>query len=110
LAGFDPPTYGRFSSDHRGAIETNGGSFARIVKACIPPNWKIPKELKIVLDMTREKISASHDDQIIEFSIDVCDDGVVCLKRDGKRVLIKEAAQLILDPFLFPELQPKDKN
>jgi hypothetical protein len=37
--------------------------------------------------------------------LDVCEDGVVCLKLAGSMILIEDAAKRILDPFLFPQLQ-----
>jgi hypothetical protein len=40
---------------------------------------------------------------VVAFEFDVCGDGVVCLKHAGARVSEREAARLILDPFLFPE-------
>ena len=87
------------------AIETNGTSLERIVATCTPPDMHKRKELRIKLDKYGEKVTISEPDRQIEFLIDVCDDGVICLKLDGKQVSIHEAARLILDPFLFPDLQ-----
>ena len=44
------------------------------------------------------------------FEIGICDDGIVCLKRDGNPISGLDAAHTILGPFLFPELQPKVKG
>jgi hypothetical protein len=42
----------------------------------------------------------------LSFELDICDGGIVCLKHDGEQVSERDAARLILDPFLFPELNP----
>ena len=65
------------------------------------------RELKINLLKEREQISVSGTEFSLILSIDVGVDGVVCLKHNGKPVLMQEAARLILDQFLFPDLQPK---
>ena len=91
-------------------VKTNGSSFERIVLASEFPyfsNLSRQRNLTITLDRVNEKISASWLDEAIDLLIDVCDDGVICLKHEGKKILLKDAAKLILDPFLFPDLQPK---
>jgi hypothetical protein len=89
-------------------VKTNGSSFERIVLT--PPYHGYDKDqnkLIITLDKTKEKIAVSGPFQSLELAIDVREDGVVCLKYDGKKLLIDKAARMILDPFLFPDLQPK---
>jgi hypothetical protein len=44
----------------------------------------------------------------LEFVLDVCPDGVVCLKFHGERIGEDEAAIEILDAFLFPELPRRE--
>jgi len=88
-------------------IRTNGSSFERFAWVSNYPPSRDERELKLNLSREEEKVSATICNQVIEFSIDMCEDGVVCLKREGKAVLIQEAAKYILDPLLFPELQAK---
>jgi len=92
------------------AVETNGTSLERVVAACTPPDPHKRKELRIKLDKYGEKVTVSESGRETEFLIDVCDDGVICLKLDGKQVTIQDAARLILDPFLFPDLQSENPN
>ena len=40
----------------------------------------------------------------IALNISICDDGSVCLSHNDDALSLKEAAVLVLDPFLFPEL------
>ena len=91
-------------------VKTNGSPYERVVWASPCPNFQDKGELKITLHREREEISACGPDESIVLSIDMCDDGVVCLKYKGKRVRIEEASRLILEPFLFPELQPQSKS
>jgi hypothetical protein len=91
-------------------VGINGSAHERIVWAPNVSSLAQPtnrRELKIHLSKEREQISVSGTEFSMNLSIDVGEDGVVCLKHNGKPVLIKEAARLILDQFLFPELQPK---
>lgn len=92
------------------AVGTSGSAHERIVWAPNVSSLAQPtnrRELKISLRKEREQISVSGTEFSMILSIDVGEDGVVCLKHNGKPVLIQEAARLILDQFLFPELQTK---
>jgi hypothetical protein len=92
------------------AVGTNGSAHERIVWAPNVASLAQPtnrRELKINLRKEREQISVSGTEFSLNLSIDVGEDGVICLKHNGKRVQVQEAARLILDQFLFPELQPK---
>lgn len=94
-------------------VGTNGSAYERIVWTPNVPSLAQPtnrRELRINLHKEREEISISATEFSLNLSIDVCEDGVICLKHNGKRVLIQEAARLILDQFLFPELQPKNNS
>ena len=89
---------------------TNGSVHERLVWAPNVSSLAQPtnrRELKISLRKEREQIAVSGTEFSMILSIDVGEDGVVCLKHNGKPVLIQEAARLILDQFLFPELQTK---
>ena len=92
---------------------TDGSAYERIVWASVVPRLSQAtnrRELRINLHKQLEDISVTGSDFSLNLSIDVCEDGVICLKHNGKRILIPEAARLILDPFLFPELQPKNSS
>lgn len=62
-------------------------------------------ELKFDLDGSKRRISASWRGTVISYDVDICDDGVVCLKQQGSQTPVKAAAQAIMGPFLFPELR-----
>jgi hypothetical protein len=87
---------------------TNGTQLDRIVKldvATFSPSH--PKELHIALSKDKHSIVISGEVSM-KFNLDICPDGAVCPKDEqGKTVTYKEAAQRILDPFLFPESQPQ---
>jgi hypothetical protein len=91
-------------------VGTNGFAYERIVWASVIPPLEQPsakrRELRINLHRESEGISVSGSYQTWTLKIDVCEDGVVCLKHNDKAIVIQEAARLILDPFLFPELKP----
>ena len=92
------------------AVGTDGSAHERIVWAPNVASLAQPmnrRELKISLRKEIEQISVSGTEFSMNLSVAVGEDGVVCLKHNGKPVLIQEAARLILDQFLFPELQPK---
>jgi hypothetical protein len=92
------------------AVGIDGSAHEKIVWAPNVSSLAQPtnrRELKINLHKEREQISISGTEFSMILTIEVCEDGVVCLKYNGKPVLIQEAARLILDQFLFPELQAK---
>ena len=92
------------------AVGTDGSAHERIVWAPNVASLAQPmnrRELKISLRKEIEQISVSGTEFSMNLSVAVGEDGVVCLKHNGEPVLIQEAARLILDQFLFPELQPK---
>jgi hypothetical protein len=66
-------------------------------------------ELQIMLVDAKDRIRAKGDRGNVDFflDLDICPDGVVCLKLDGSRLSIEDAAIRILDPFLFPQLQSR---
>jgi len=57
----------------------------------------------IMLTMTDKRVIRGGS---LSFELDICDGGIVCLKHDGEQVSERDAARLILDPFLFPEFSP----
>jgi hypothetical protein len=62
-----------------------------------------PKTYQFRLTLKNHLISAKGDRELnFEFLLDVCPDGVVCLKSDGEQIAPEWAAASILDKFLFP--------
>jgi hypothetical protein len=92
-------------------LSTNGSPESRTVKLEFnPPNPQarlLPKELKIDIAQDRSVISAVFPDKEGEiiFLLDICDDGVICIKHEGKKIYPSDAAILILRRFIFPEQQ-----
>ena len=68
----------------------------------------VPRECVIKFETKRNEITARGTGVDVKFSIDVCDDGVICLKRNGERISLEDAAGLILRPFAYPELYEKE--
>ena len=92
------------------AVGIDGSAHEKIVWAPNVSSLAQPtnrRELKINLRKEVEQISVSGTEFSMNLSVAVGEDGVVCLKHNGEPVLIQEAARLILDQFLFPELQTK---
>lgn len=93
------------------AVETNGAPRKRAVmlqKQNKSGDWL----LEVILPDGKERIRVKGDHGI-DFYIDleVCpEDDVVCLTLDGSRISVEQAAEAILDPFLFPQLQAREKG
>lgn len=88
-------------------VLTNGSLQNRIVRMSVDPaphqSGRRPDEFRLVLK--NDRISARGDRGLnLEFTLDVCPDGLVCLKAQGMEISVEEAAIRILDPFLFPDL------
>jgi hypothetical protein len=62
------------------------------------------REMDFTLSQNKRKVSASWAGVSVLFEIDICNDGIVCLKQKGNPVPIEAAAHQIMGPFLFPEL------
>ncbi|MGZ6311454.1 MAG: hypothetical protein ACXWOH_12535 [Bdellovibrionota bacterium] len=79
--------------------DTNGSPSERviIIKA---GEWK---EIHFALSQSLSSIAISGD-KSQAFEIDTDKDNVVCLTHNGKVVSIPDAARLILEPLIFPEL------
>jgi hypothetical protein len=86
--GFDVSTNG---SPHRRAVTVSSGA---------PRGSR--KELVLNLKRENHKILVTGIDPAPELMLDLGADNVACLKLNGKQVTYDEAAQAILDPFLFP--------
>lgn len=87
---------------------TNGAPRKRVVR--LPKENKSGQyfELQVILADSKDRIRATGarlKPVDLTFHLDICPDGVVCLKLNEERVSIEDAAIAILDPFLFPQLQ-----
>jgi hypothetical protein len=65
-----------------------------------------PRQMTLGLELSKRLIVAFVAEGSIPFEIGVCSDGVVCLKHGVNPISSQDAAQMILGPFLFPELYP----
>lgn len=90
---------------HGFAVSTNGAARKRIVRLAKQNNSGTFHEIVVSLPDSKDRVRASGDRVDVTFDLDVCGDGVVCLKTGGREVSLEAAAILILDPFLFPQLQ-----
>jgi hypothetical protein len=83
-------------------VATNGTPLERVV--ILDKSGRNPQTLTVALAKDQKKIAIRGVNDIYGLAFDVCPDNVVCLKLDGAAVSYREAAQAILDRFLFPEL------
>ena len=65
-----------------------------------------PRIMVMKLEKDKHCILVSGMQPNIQLDMDVCDDGVVCVKINGKRFSIGDASVYILDRFFFPDLAP----
>jgi len=70
----------------------------------LSPRSGSPRTLGFTMRDNRREIIASWDGAELQFSLDICDGGVVCIKHNNAQISEHEVARLIFDPFLFPEL------
>lgn len=93
-------------------VSTNGTPFERTVSLSVVTETltrrtaSLPKVATIKLEKEKHVITVVGTQPNIELAIDICSDGVVCVKYQGRRVLIGGIAAYILDRFLFPDLAP----
>lgn len=90
-------------------LHTNGTDLARVVTLPTDdPLDNMPNTLTLALSKATHEIQAigSFGYEYIKLQIDVCGDGFVCLKLQGKQLSLKEAAIRILWPFLYPDAGP----
>ena len=79
-------------------LTTNGSPHQRVIQCR-------GEVLRITLNRDAEVISVEAPTFNFTLSFAVGNDGVVGLKCNEKRVSLFQAARLVLDPFLFPDLQ-----
>jgi hypothetical protein len=95
----------RFVKDGQAAgmvLSTGGSARARVVECHTLGDPSATRQLTVSAD-DGQLVAGFGMGTVMIFRFDVCADGVVCLKHEGTRVSEREAARLILDPFLFPE-------
>jgi hypothetical protein len=63
-----------------------------------------PRRMNLVSRDKRTLTADISGGRTIKFSFAICEDGVVCLKNEGKPISIEDAAHAIMKPFLFPDL------
>lgn len=90
-------------------VSTNGAPRKRVISLEKQNKSGRPFELQVILVDAKDRIRAAGDRVDFFIDLDVCPDGVVCLKLGGKPISIEEAAISILDPFLFPQLQSETR-
>lgn len=93
------------------AVDTNGSPRRRAVmlqKQNKSGDWL----LEVILPEGKDRIRVKGDLGIdFYINLEVCpEDDVVCLTLDGSRISIEHAAEAILDPFLFSQLQAHEKG
>jgi hypothetical protein len=92
-------------------VGTNGTPLERMLWMSVIPRGHQThtnrRECSITLSPNRDIIRASGGGVDLTLSIDVCKDGVVCLKHGNEELTLAKAAELILRPFAFHELYPQ---
>jgi hypothetical protein len=85
-------------------LETNGSPHERTVVLSTNSSRRTlsTRKLALALKKASQRILVTGIEPAPELVLDLCHDNVVCLKLNGKQVSYDEAAQAVLDPFLFP--------
>ena len=93
-------------------FDTNGSLYdRRIVIPVFPPPGRHsadPKYIEVTLTEDREGITAIGAGLNLLFALDLCPGDIVCIKYNGQKTNIEEAARLVLHPLFFPDLEPDD--
>lgn len=69
-----------------------------------PPRSGGSRVLTVSFDRAAQFIAVRGLNSDFELRFDVCSHNRVCLKRGDSEILLRDAAQQILEPFIFPEL------
>ncbi len=90
------------------SLETNGNPEARIIKMQVPGPVAMPREKSVRISLMKDEHRIVTNDGVVDvvIDIDVCDDGVTCLKINGSQASYAEVAIAILRPFLYPGIGP----
>jgi len=84
-------------------VIANGTPYERTVTVPDPPNSEL-RVLTVSLDKAAQLISVSGLKSDFDLRFDVCQPhNRVCLKRGDSEITLHDAAQQILEPFIFPE-------
>jgi len=91
-------------------LSTNGSLHNKLVELRIPAKYPELADhrdhFRLTLDSPKGRIYAKGQSGVnFEFVLDVCGDGVVCLKWNGGRIETEDAAILILKQFLFSDVE-----
>jgi hypothetical protein len=92
-------------------LDTNGSPLSRVVLMLATHGQsnarsENDRKLTISLSADRRSILAASDSGENEMKIEVCPDGVVCLKFQAHKVSSRDAAKIIMEPFLFSGQSP----
>jgi len=90
-----------WAKENRLPVDTNGSPRDRLV---LMTGKTERKELRLTLSKDRHSILVKGSPAITKLMIDVCDGRIVCLKHNDKKIDPPDAAILVLDRFLFPDL------
>jgi hypothetical protein len=63
--------------------------------------------MRLVLADDKKTITGTTLQSQFRFDLGVCDGGIVCLKINGEKISIRDAAMRIVDRWLFPSLPQK---
>jgi hypothetical protein len=94
----------RVADLHGMGIKTNGMPRHRTVIMAQPlmvPRMAADRRLTIDLVENRRRITTNSDAGNKDFTIEICPDGVVCLKLLSQRISIQDAAREVMEDFLF---------
>jgi hypothetical protein len=88
-------------------LDTNGTQNDRVVIMVIGKEGKDSRWMNITLSADLRSITAKWKGAPeLSFTIEVCSDGVVCLKFGGREISSRDAARKIMEEFLFGEGSP----
>jgi hypothetical protein len=86
---------------------TNGSLYDRLVEIQLFPSGAHAshrESFHLTLNADKEIVIAKGQRGVkFEFPVDVCSDGIVCIKYQGQQIQTEDASILILKQFLFPE-------
>jgi hypothetical protein len=93
---------------HGMGIKTNGMPRHRTVIMAKPMIARMTADRKLAIDLAddRRRITTNSDAGNRDFTIEICPDGVVCLKLLSQRISIQDAAKEVMEDFLFKGNSP----
>jgi hypothetical protein len=91
---------------------TNGSVFERSIFLNVkgrPGSQIPPKELTVTLDRAERTITVKGLERPLQFTLEVGAGDVVQMHFEGNPLSYERAAEMMLDPFLFPDLPRKSQ-